>query len=320
VGLSMAIRSVNSENLAELAANRPEARNTSNSEQLSEALKDKKPLGEVAIQSGVETISDAPDPGEQDPTKGAKKPVQARIDELTRLRKEAEEFAEDEWKQRRMAETRIAELEAELRRAKPTEAPKAEELKRPRLSDFQTAAEFDTAMDEYESKRAEQVRSEVEVATRQQLANERQQAELAARIEAAKSDFPDWDEVINKAAKSGYTPSGHIQAAMRESEVAAHLAYHFVKNPDELRKLEQLSPIKAVQEIGKIEQKFIKAESAEAPKATKPPIETTRAPAPVQSLRSDSAGIVNNDPSKASDFHEYRRLRAEQKRNEGRRR
>src|SRR5689334_5813097 len=64
------------------------------------------------VATGGETISDAPDPGKAEPS-AKTNPVQPRINELTRLKKEAEEFAEEEYNKRVMAERRIGELEAE---------------------------------------------------------------------------------------------------------------------------------------------------------------------------------------------------------------
>ena len=309
----MAIQTVTNDNLADYAASKAERPNLSNADQVTEAVKDVRKLGTPVVKETTETISDSPDPGEQTPTGSKPKGVQPRIDELTRLRKEAEEFAEGEWKMRVSAEHRIAELEAALKAAKPVEAPKVEEIKRPRLSDFQQAADFDAAMDKYESEREKQVQERVRAETQQQLAQEAQNRAITERYETARKDFPDFDEVIAKANRAGLNPSGHLQAAMRESEYGVHMAYHFAKHPEDLRRLEGLSPVRAVAELGKLELKYVKAEAEPEKDKPKPStIETTRAPEPVSGLKGDS-GVVKSDLT-GLDFQEYKRRRLDESR------
>ena len=274
--------------------------------------------GNPVIETGVETSADAPPEPQantETPKKGPKKDVQERIDELTRLRKEAEEFAEDEYNARLRAERRIGELEAQLTAPKPVEQPKAEAIKEPNPSDYQDIAQFAKALTEYNRKLTEQQIAEAREEERQRVAAERQNELMRQRVEVAKSQFEDFDDVITAADRVKVVVPPHVQAAILESDYGPHIAYHLAKNPDDQKRIFALPAAKALLELGKIETSFEKSGSAPVKAEAKPSptIETTRAPAPVSSIKAE-AGTVQSDLSKPMPFHEYARQRREQMR------
>jgi hypothetical protein len=118
----MAIKTVNSANLAEYVAERnlQKAPDLQTAEQMTEAVNKmadaKSPI--VEAKETKPNVSGAPEPSNEEPT-AKKNPVQPRIDELTRQKRELEEFAESEYDMRLRAERRIGELETELKTAKP---------------------------------------------------------------------------------------------------------------------------------------------------------------------------------------------------------
>lgn len=298
----MAIQTVDASNLSEYVAERKQ-----------QAAQGGSPI----VGMGAETVSDAPQPTEAEPTAkaqadkakaGTEPGVQKRIDAITREKKELEEAFESEYIARIEAERKLRDAEA-----KPVEAVKVEEAKRPRLSDYKTAEEFDLAMDVYEAESRKSIQAQAEAAARLQASIDRANEELGKRYQQARAEIgEDFDEVIRAANEAKLTPSAHIQAALREGEYGVHMAYYLAKHPDELKRLEGLSPMRAVAEIGKLELKFVKAEDKATDKDAKaeatPPIETTRAPAPIASIKAES-GSVKQDLSAPMSFADYKQNR-----------
>lgn len=303
----MSIKTVNADNLAEyVGERRAKGSEISTPEQVTEAAL--KTVQSPVVAAVAETTDDAPpDPGSQVPT-AKKKDVQSRIDELTRLRKETEEFAEDEYNKRLRAERRIGELEARLN-VQPEVKP-VEELKRPSPKDFTDQESYDKAMEGYEAKRDERTAEQTKIAVQQQIALERQNELIRQRVEQAKADIPDFVQVIEAKDRLRQQIPAHIQAAIAESDLGPQLAYHLAKHEADERRIFAMTPAKALLELGKIEEKYIK--TATPTVATQSPtIETTRAPAPVTSLKADG-GIVQTDLSKPMDFNDYRKVRLEE--------
>jgi hypothetical protein len=238
-------------------------------------------------------------------------PVQPRIDKLTRQRKEAEEFARNEYNLRMQSERRARELEEELSSFK-AKAPQAQprEDAEPKPSDFKDAVEYTNALVDWKVKQKLNERE-------QQQQQQREADERNARIqtwnerqEAAKAEIDDYEDVVG-AADVPIRP--YLQEAIVESEIGPRLAYHFAKNPAELERLNKLSPDSALRELGKLETKFEKSSASSEPtpveitkRATSPPV--SRAPAPIEPIRSVSASQVSKDPAMLS-FDDYRAQR-----------
>lgn len=321
----MAIQTVTADNLAGYVAERTtKGSDIATGEQLVAAAEKATPkTASVVVATGEEKTPDAPpepqgsvaDRAETATKKEGKKDVQERINELTRLRKEAEEFAEDEYNNRLRAERRIAELENQLTQAKPVEPPKAEALKEPDPKDFADIAAFTKAWTDYNSKVTEQKIAQAREEERQRVAWERQNEEMRKRVERAKADIPDFVDVIESADRVKLNVPPHVQALIVESDYGPEIAYHLAKNPDEQARIFAMTPAKALAALGRIEARYEKQESAEKKADSKPTptIETTRAPAPVASIRGD-AETASYDMSKPMPFEEYRRLRKEQMR------
>lgn len=273
--------------------------------------------GNPVIKPGVaETINATPDPGNQTPSaKSAEKtPVQARIDELTRLRKEAEEFAEDEYANRLRAEARIAELENQIKTSSPKpEQPKPVELKRPSPKDFTTQEEYDQAMEAYDNARDQRVRQEAIVQGRQEAHQQAQNELMSQRVELAKKDLPDYVEVLEAAAKRTTVVPNHIKAAFHELDYGPQVAYELAKDAQLEKRIFALSPARALAELGKLELKYANKPTAVAA-ATTPTPETTRAPAPLTSIRSSGEGEVRSDLTKPMPFTEYKAKRIQEMR------
>lgn len=198
----------------------------------------------------------APEPAgdnAQESADSAKVPdgVQQRINELTRKRHEAERRAEAAEKKLADAQNKdISDLEYEDQIAEKT-------LQRTRQDQAQT--------------------------DREAAAELAHQAYLA-RVEAARTQFPDFDDVAHK----NWEPTQAMFKAILDSDVGPLVAYHLGKNPAERHRIASLSPENQFREMGKLEVRLT------APKAApKPPANPVR---PVTGIA--SGGPL--DPSKMS--------------------
>jgi len=325
----MAIKTVTNANLAEFVEERTAkgSKIATGEEQVAaaDAAKATEPQtegtatpGNPVIKPGVaETLNTAPDPGNATPSaKASANPVQPRIDELIRQKKEAEEFAEDEYAQRLRAEARVGELEAELKKTQPkAETPKPEELKRPTPKDFETQEAYDAAMEAYDQARDERVRAQARAEGEANAAQREQARVMNQRIEAAKELLPDYVEVLQAAAKRTTEVPAHIKAAFLEDENGVYIAYELAKHAALEKRIFSLSPAKALIELGKIDlSKYVKSPAIVVDSTTqaKPTLETTRAPAPLTTVRTNGTGDVTPDLSKPMPFKDYMKHRLPQ--------
>lgn len=166
-----------------------------------------------------------------------------------REKMEAEEFAAEQYNERRLAEQRAENLERQLTELKAQQAPKEEEPQEPKRENFATDQAYEDARIDW---RAEQKFREKQREAAEKQERERQ-AEItrvaSQRLEAAAKLVPDFEEVIATDLRI----PGHIAGYMRESELFAELGYHFAKHPEAIERLAKLPPARALVEVGKIE-------------------------------------------------------------------
>lgn len=321
---SMAIKTVNSENLAEYVASRtPNAAGLQTAAQITAEVVAKQPAAEPkkddpVVSTGEETVSTAPDPGEQEPSaKKGPKPVQPRIDELTREKKELEEFAQSEYESRQQAERRIVELEEQIKAAAPPKVHAEPELVEPDPAKYTDQAAFNKDWKEYQRKViASEVRSEFQAA---QAAEQQRRLDelLTERVELARKEIPDFDSVIKSRDQAKRNVPAHIVAAIRESALGPQLAYHLAKHPEEEARIYKLTPAAALLALGKIEMDYepkaeSKAQAEPEPKVITKPAQT-RAPAPITPLKGEG-GAIPEDLSGPLPFKEYQRRRIQEMR------
>lgn len=216
--------------------------------------------------------------------------VQERISEITR--------------QRREAEAKAAELEARLKQYESANPQTEDE---PTLADFDyNEAEYVKALRAYNQKqstlaarqaRAEEFKEEVE-----RLKQQTQKATVEtfqARSQDFATDHPDYFDTIKSP---GFQQGPAIIQAVLTSDSGPALAYHLAKNPDLTHSLNQMNPVQAMMEMGRIEARLTQ------PVAPK----TTNSPPPVKPV--GKSATVEKDPDKMS-AEEYRRHRLKQKGN-----
>lgn len=211
---------------------------------------------------------------------------------------------------------------------------------KPKQEDFDSFDAFEEARDAYIEARArigariEFVREDV--ARRESIARteaNRAAQETVARfsesVEVARAAHADYDEKMEHATRAGWTIGGDLRTALLESPVGGEVTYYLVSNPEELARINSLSPHRAIAALGAIEDRIQAAGGRVAPQATRQPVSTprpaatrtTRAPEPQKVLLGDFSGSVKpvdlNDPNIS--LAEYNRARDEMDIQSGRR-
>jgi dTMP kinase len=331
----MAIKSVTNANLADyVAEKRALGSDIASHEQAATAeAKVKETKGDgVVVGTTTETVSTAPEaplaseakPAEK---KDRKNPVQDRIDELTREKKELDEFAAGEYEARLQAQRRIAELESQIKALEKDEQPKVERKPRPDRSKYQDAEKYENDLLEWNREQAIADFRAQEEERRRKEEEGRMVAEANARrdasLDAARQAFTDFDEVLQGAIRSvemkrAEAPSKAVEGLLWESEYHAQILYHFAKNPEEVKRINAMRPAQAALAIGRLETQFAKAQpsgdakpapGAQAPTTT--PV-TSKAPAPMPSLTGASEGTIVTDLAQPMPYKDYKRRRLDE--------
>ncbi len=233
--------------------------------------------------------------------------VRKQIGKKHRAMKEAEEFGKESYLARLAAEKRAEDLEKRLKALEPGDT-KSKADGAPKPEDFKTNAEYIDAMVEYKFLKKEQA----EAQKRYDDSQAKLQAEFIDRLNTARKELPDFDEVVGDA---DIEVVPHIASYIAESELGPKLGYHFAKHPDELERIQKLSPIRAIAELGKLESK-LEAPKADAKTEVKAdaeekPVKLSKAPSPISAVDTTSKTVVTKDPSKMNfqELREYERAK-----------
>lgn len=159
-----------------------------------------------------------------------------------RQKMEAEEFAGAQYREKMEAESRATELARELAELKGKAEP-AQTQTEPARENYATDAEYMKATVAWNVK-------EAIAADRAQRAQEEAKGRMSAQITRARGLVPDFADVVGKA---NLEVPPNVKTHMEDSDLFAELGYHFAKNPDALKRLASLPPVRQLVELGKIE-------------------------------------------------------------------
>lgn len=230
-------------------------------------------------ESGQEQEAEAKEERKQNPK------LEKRFSELTKqreaLRKEAD--AERE---------RAAKLEERLRELEGIQAPKTAESsnQEPMPSQFTDAFEYARALAEWSTEQALMKRDQEEADKKVQEQRNKVLKTWNDRLEATKSELPDYDDMV---ASSDVAVSDYVRDAIVESEVGPKILYHLAENPEIAEKINGMSTISALREIGKLEARFEKqAEKSEVQeKRSEPVARASKAPAPIKPINGGGSAL-----------------------------
>lgn len=237
--------------------------------------------------------------------------VRKQIGKKHREMREAQEYARELRADREAVRERAERAEAALKAIQDAKSGPAsvEDAKAPKAEDFKTVGEYAEALAEYkvEKKFAER-EAKQERQRREQAAVDASNA-LDQRIEATIKEIPDYLEVIGDC-KLDAPP--HMTVYMAESPLGPKIGYHFAKTDAgraDFDRIAKLSPIRAIAELGKLEDRLDKKPDVKADKADAGSVAVSRAPAPINPLDSAAKTVVQKDPSKMNiqELREYDR-------------
>lgn len=251
-----------------------------------------------------------------------------RMKEAQESQAEAEQWARDQWREKveveRERDALRQQLEQTARQAQPAPQAKAE----PKIQDFMLPdgqTDWVTFVDKRSEWRAEQAvladrrqREEAEKARQEearQAALRAQDDQTRARFQEARARYPDFEQAM-EASKSILLQHSVLQY-LREAEVGPDVTYHLIKHPEEVKRIQKLSPVLAVAEVAKLAAQFPGESSAslahsgtgKSPEAEKNT--GANVPPPITPLQASGAGSVVADPSKMSfkELRDYERQR-----------
>lgn len=203
-------------------------------------------------------------------------PVQRRINEITKKRREAERELEFERKKRE-------EVEAELEKAKANIPLTG----KPKVEDFETEESYSEALMDWKiENRLKTDKEKTTKASTEKSEKDQFTANLNAietKMEKGSEKYEDFSElVLNNDLKI----SDSMVDILVTSEIAEDVLYYLGKNPDISADIAKKSPVEAAREIGRIEARLL------APPLRK---KITNAPEPINPVR--TTGVTEKDPS-----------------------
>lgn len=202
-----------------------------------------------------ETVADAVEPGENEPAA----PVVPTAEELQEIEsKKQSRFQRQQQRYEEQLRQNKEEIEF-LRRvasggvAAPAPVA-AQNTGEPRIEDYEgkSITEYIAARDNWrEGHLIEKIKAETAHSNRV----EKQKDIMLQRVNEVKKDLPDWDEVMAIDDDEVYPVQDTINF-IAESDVGPRIAYALKKDPDLHEKLNKMSPLRRVAELGKLEDKL----------------------------------------------------------------
>ena len=269
-----------SENAAEFYANRL---GLAESDSEPEAVEEAEPVAEEGQSEPKEAEKEANQEGErkQNPK------LEKRFSEITKQREEARKEAQSERQARLELEQRLVAMQQQQQ---PQQVVQYDA--EPQPSQFSDAFEYAKALAEFSTEKALAERDRQVAMAREQEAQQRIIQSWAQKVQAAKAEMPDFDDLV---ASSDVVVNNAVRDAILESDVGPKILYHLAENNDLAKKIASLNPNAALREIGKLEAKFEKTEQTD-------PVVRSKAPAPIQPIRGGQ-GRADVPISANGEFH-----------------
>ena len=212
---------------------------------------------------------------------------------------------------------KIRELESQLSTRQP--APAAAESNtgpasqaaanetpgKPQLATWEGTYEaYTEALTDWKIDQREQARSKADNERKAAEAHKTKANAWSERETAARAKYDDYDSVISDAKVPDTPARGDIHAFLIDSEIGPEVAYFLATNPDELKRIAALSPLRAVAELGKMEGSLVATPETPKPK-------TTSAPRPPTTVgaKTGAPSRTIHDPALLEDFGEWERVR-----------
>jgi hypothetical protein len=249
------------------------------------------------VESPEVAADPAPAVTDADEASPGKPPVQKRIDELTRLRREAERDR-DHWRAQAMRHTPATPEVAQ------PEAPK----KPPTLAEhnYDEAAYQAALVEHVKAETARQVREDLRKEQAEQTKRQKQET-FSTREREFAGKHADYLELT----RDGSLPVTQTMVELlQEADAGPEVLYYLANNRDEAFRISQMDEKSAARAIGRLEAKL------ETPaKPAPPPKPVSKAPPPPPQIEAVEPA-VNKDPSQMTDseFAKWRKRQIAQRR------
>jgi hypothetical protein len=217
-----------------------------------ETKSDAKPVADPSPAKEKTPVAKAQTEAESGPADEPQQPKTRQERNFANLQKQAREWerkaiaaqAQLELLERERAGNRPSAPVTKDEQAKPQASDKP---KRPRLSDFETVEQYETAFDKYEEARDTYSSQQLAERERQQQATQsetQKQTTWADQVTGAKSKYEDFEAV----AFSTETPASAASISrLIARKDGAELAYFLGKNPDQAAKIAEATAISGIQ-------------------------------------------------------------------------
>lgn len=183
--------------------------------------------------------------------------------------------------------------------------PKSPEGK-PNPDDFETHAEYIEALTDWKTDQKLQDRDRKFEESKKKAAEEKALESHSERVKAFSEKTPDFAELLESV--DGVQVSPAVEDLIISSEHGPELMYELAKNFAEFERINQLPPLAAAREMGKLEAKLLSKSSTVS--ETK---KTTNAPNPIAPVGKGGSGVFTksiDDPNIS--FADYERIRLKQ--------
>jgi hypothetical protein len=253
----------------------------------------------------------------------AKRSVNKKHAEMMAAREELaelERFGETQFNEKRELEKKLTSLEGELQSLKQQAKPPEPELKEP----VETDPKYRNEKGEFDWKQfsKDQAKYEAAIAVkdeRKRQAEERAQEQNrkllerhTAAEEKAKTAHKDFDAVMERIKGTELDkPPAFVLGFLNDSELSGEVRYYLATHTDETKKIFELSPIRGIKELGRIEDSLIKPSTTTKETPVVSGAIPRGAPPPITPLNGEGSSGIQTDPSKMSfkQLREYERSR-----------
>jgi hypothetical protein len=233
---------------------------------------------------------------------------------------ELERFGETQFNEKRELEKKLSALETQLESLKQQAKPPEPELKEPDEKD----AKYRNDKGEFDWKQFSKDQAVFEAdkavkAERKRQADERSQSENRKLMERhtaaeakAREAHKDFDAVMERIQGTDLDkPPSFVLGFLNDSELSGEMRYYLATHTDETKKIFELSPIRGIKELGKIEDSLIKPSTTTKETPVASGAIPRGAPPPITPLNGEGSSGIQTDPSKMSfkQLREYEKSR-----------
>jgi hypothetical protein len=184
------------------------------------------------------------------------------------------------------------QLQREFEESKKEKAPEAKQPlsndKPPNVDDYESTEEWVRATVKYER----DLEKAEEAAARQAEEDAKIRKSFERKADKFEQTHPDYMDVMDDLKT--YNIPGYIMHSVMTADLAPDIAYFLGQNQEELENILDMNPADAIRRIGKIEAKL----------ETTDPIEKTKAPAPLKTLKGTGT-VEETTYNKGDDFDKF---------------